>query len=84
MRHGNKQGNHTQEHALICPNLRNLLTQEQVLSLSSVSYSDLFSDTGKQYKITQVFDFIIQTREKMRAPPSAPAYPGYNTGPADD
>ena len=50
-------------------------------SLSSVSYSDIFSDMEKQYKITQLFECIIQTREKLRA---LPAYPGYNTGPADD
>jgi hypothetical protein len=74
----------TQEHALHCIKIRDLLTQEQVSSLSSVSYSDIFSDMEKQYKITLLFECIIQTREKLRAPPSAPAYPGYNTGPADD
>ena len=73
----------TQEYALVCINIRNLLTQEQVSSLSSVSYIDIFSDTEKHYKITQVFEFIIQTREKLRAPPSAPAYPDLDTGPAE-
>ena len=35
----------TQEHALHCIKIRDLLTQEQVSSLSSVSYIDIFSDT---------------------------------------
>ena len=64
--------------------MRSLLTKEQNNILSSVTYSDIFSDTEKQHKITQAFEIIIQTRKKLRAPPPTPAYPGLNTGPADD
>ena len=40
----------------------------------------LFLETGA----LPIGVLIKSKREKMRAPPSAPAYPGYNTGPADD
>ena len=74
----------SQEHALNCSYIRNVFTTEQNASLNTVSYSDIFSDTEKQFKVTQLFELIIQIREKLRAPTSTPAYPGINTGPAGD
>ena len=53
----------TQEHALICLSMRNLITNDQVDMLKSVTYYDIFSDIEKQYKITLAFELIIQTRE---------------------
>ena len=64
--------------------MRNLLDHEQIDLLNSVTYCDIFSDIEKQYKITQAFQLIIQTREKLRAPPSTSAYPGVSTGLAGD
>ena len=64
--------------------MRNLLTYEQIALLNSVTYSDIFSDIEKQYKTTQAFELIIQTREKLKAPPYVPAYPGLSRGPAGD
>ena len=44
-------------------------------------YVHIYEGTEKQHKITQVYS--IQTRENLRMPPIAPAYPGVNTGPAN-
>ena len=74
----------TQEHAIVCLSMRNLIAHEHVALLNSVTYCDIFSDIEKQFKITQAFELIIRTREKLRAPPSVPAYPGLSTGPAGD
>ena len=74
----------TQEHATVCLSMRNLIAHEHVALLNSVTYSDIFSDIQKHFKVTQVFELMIQTREKLRAPPSIPAYTGMSTGPAGD
>ena len=73
----------TQQHALLCTELKNYIKKEDLVSLSGVVYTDIFSDTLKQLKVTQVFDMIIQTRVRLRTPPTNPAYPGQCTGPAD-
>ena len=49
--------------------------------MDAVVYTDLFGDTDKQHQITQVYDIIIKTSEKLRTPNINPAYPGPNTGP---
>ena len=57
----------SQEHALNCSYIRNIFTTEQNASLNTVSYSDVLSDTENQFQVTQVFELIIQTREKFRS-----------------
>jgi hypothetical protein len=55
---------------------------EEVLSeLNSVNFNDIFGNTKSQIKITKVFKGIIHTRERLRAPPLDPAYPGNSAGP---
>ena len=78
-----KTDNDTQEHSLICTELRKWIKKDNLTSMDAVVYTDLFGDTDKQHQITQVYKIIIKTREKLRTPTINPAYPGQNTGPAD-
>ena len=71
----------TQSHALVCNALTHSITNSQLQQLNSVSYNDLFGDTEAQYKITSVFEFIIEIRELLRTPSHQPAYPDTSTGP---
>ena len=48
---------------------------------NSVTYNDIFSDSEAQYRITKVFEVIIEIRELLWTPPHQPAYPGMSTGP---
>ena len=58
----------TQQHALLCTELKKYIKKEDLVSLSGVVYTDIFSDTEKQLQVTLVFHIIIQTRERLRAP----------------
>ena len=79
-----KTNSDTQQHALLCGEIKKYMKKEDLVKLSAVAYTDIFSDTKKQLQVTQVFNMIIQTRERLRTPPLNPAYPGLSTGPADD
>ena len=76
-----KISNDTQEHALQCSRTKQHLNNEHLQLIDSVKYSDLFSNVDLQLRITQAFDIIIKTRERLRTPPVNSAYPGQNTGP---
>ena len=73
----------TQQHAHLCTKVNNYIKKEDLVSLNGVAYTDIFSDTLKKVKVTQVFDMIIQTRVRLRTPPTNPANLGQCTGPAD-
>ena len=56
--------------------------ENEVLSeLDSINYNDMFGNTKSQIMITKVYKSIIYTRERLRAPPLDPAYPGNISGP---
>ena len=57
------------------------MKQEHIPLLDSVNYNDIFGDIDTQLKISQAFDIIIKTRERLRTPPVDSAYPGKCTGP---
>ena len=76
-----KKSSDIQEHALSCNDIRNHMKKDHVEVLDSVKYSDIFSDANSQYKIVQVFQNSMNTREQLRASPLNSAYLGINTGP---
>ena len=72
----------TQEHALFCEKLKLYMTIENRQLLEDVKYSDLFSNVNDQLLITDVFQAIIDTREKIRDTPRE-SLPGLSSGPRD-
>ena len=71
----------TQEHALFCEKLKQHLAIENIELMEEIKYSDLFSNESDQCRIAEVFQVIIQTREKLQATP--PGLPGHSSGPRD-
>ena len=72
----------SQEHSLSCEMLQaNMTTQNRQL-LEGAVYSDLFSNVDDQLRITEAFQVIIATREKLRDTPRA-GLPGHRSGPRD-
>ena len=59
----------TQEHALFCENLKLYMTIQNGQLVEDVKYSYLFSKVVDQLLITDVFQTIIDTREKIRDTP---------------
>ena len=57
------------------------MDKEVLSELDSVNLNDIFGNTKSQIKITKVYKGIIHTRERLRAPPLNPAYPGNSGGP---
>ena len=72
----------TQEHAIHCEKLKMHMTQEHRQLLENSSYSDLFSDINDQLRITEAFQIIIETRERLQDT-SRTGLPGLCTGPRD-
>ena len=58
------------------------MTIENRQLLEDVKYSDLFSNVNDQLLITDVFQAIIDTREKIRDTPRE-SLPGLSSGPRD-
>ena len=58
-----------------------MTTQNRQL-LEGAVYSDLFSNVDDQLRITEAFQVIIATREKLRDTPRA-GLPGHRSGPRD-
>ena len=56
----------TQGHAIVCETIRKHMDSEHKKSLESVTYMDIYSDPLRQHLVTQVFSYIIQTRERLR------------------
>ena len=56
----------TQEHAVVCEAISEHIGSEHKKSLESVTNSDIYSDPRRQHLVTQVFSYIIQTRERLR------------------
>ena len=71
----------TQEHALFCEKLKLHLTIENRELLEEVKYSDLFGTESDQFRIAEVFQAIIDLREKLQVTP--PGLPGHSSGPRD-
>ena len=55
----------SQEHALSCEEVTRNLEVDDQTTLSTVSYSDLFQDIGKQLIITKLYDQIIKLRQRL-------------------
>ena len=56
----------TEEHAVHCEKLKMHMTPELRQLLENSSYSDLFSDVTDQLRITEAFQIIIKTRERLQ------------------
>ena len=72
----------TQEHALFCEKLKLYMTIENRQFLEDVKYSDLISNVNDQLLITDVFQAIIDTREKI-CDTARESQPGPSSGPHD-
>ena len=58
------------------------MTQERRQLLENSSYSDLFSDINDQLRITEAFQIITETRDRLQDT-SITGLPGLCTGPHD-
>ena len=73
----------SQEHALSCADISHHLDEEDKARLNRVHYSDLFSDTDKQFEITLLYFSIIKVRQVLQEKRSQnQAYHGNNSGPS--
>ena len=71
----------TQEHALICEELREYLSLNNIHLSEDIHYSDLFGCVYDQLRITEAFQVIIDAREKLHE--STQGLPGHCSGPRD-
>ena len=70
----------TQEHALQCHGVRKHLEIDQRILVDSVRYDDLVGPLDRKLKITEAFQIIIKTRERLQRAPLS-SLPGQHTGP---
>ena len=59
----------SQEHAILCEKLRDSLPILNRQLLEEVNYSDLFSNIHNQLRITNVYQLLIDARERIRDTP---------------
>ena len=64
----------TQEHAIVCPSLKQHIKQEHISLFDGVNYSDLYSTVDSQLKLTRLFEIIIKTRIQLRTSTSLPRH----------
>ena len=71
----------TQDHSLICHEVRKHITEDQRDLIDSVVYADLFGPLDRKIAATEAFDIIIETRERLRAAHRV-GLPGHDSGPS--
>ena len=72
----------TQEHALKCFVLKKHMNSSEIEALQAVEYNYIFGNIEGQFKVTQVFQAIINLRERLRqGKMQNVAYPFSNSGP---
>jgi hypothetical protein len=60
----------TQEHALECNDLKRHITKHHETIFNIVKYVDIYGSVPDQFRITQVYTIIIQTREGLKKTPT--------------
>ena len=71
----------TQEHALLCDSLKVYLSLKNIQLPEDINYSDLFGSVYEQLRIVEVYQVIIDAREKLQETPRG--LPGHCSGPRD-